>query len=158
MTPDDLIMKLDYSQEFFERSTSTLTEDDADFRPTPELMTPPQIIAHVAITNDWFTDAAFVNEDGFSMDFEALDKEALAFTSIDEARKRLSASYDRTREFVRSSSEEALAAKLPLGPIMGGRPKWSAILGIEEHTSHHRGQLTVYARLREKVPPMPYMA
>jgi uncharacterized damage-inducible protein DinB len=33
-----------------------------------------------------------------------------------------------------------------------------AIFGaITDHTAHHRGALTVYARLNGIVPPMPYM-
>ena len=40
---------------------------------------------------------------------------------------------------------------------MGGLPR-SAIFGaITDHTAHHRGALTVYARLLGKTPPMPYM-
>ena len=29
--------------------------------------------------------------------------------------------------------------------------------GITDHTAHHRGALTVYARVQGIVPPMPYM-
>jgi uncharacterized damage-inducible protein DinB len=40
---------------------------------------------------------------------------------------------------------------------MGGLPKKSIFGGITDHTAHHRGALTVYARLKGIVPPMPYM-
>jgi uncharacterized damage-inducible protein DinB len=39
---------------------------------------------------------------------------------------------------------------------MGGAPKRAVISGIVDHTAHHRGSLAVYARLRGKVPTMPY--
>jgi uncharacterized damage-inducible protein DinB len=39
---------------------------------------------------------------------------------------------------------------------MGGQPRHSIIGALIDHTAHHRGALTVYARLLSKVPPMPY--
>ena len=35
-------------------------------------------------------------------------------------------------------------------------PRLGVVSGIVDHTAHHRGSLAVYARLRGKVPPMPY--
>ena len=40
---------------------------------------------------------------------------------------------------------------------MGGQPVSDVFWGLVDHTAHHRGALTVYARLLGKVPPMPYM-
>ena len=45
---------------------------------------------------------------------------------------------------------------LPEGPIMGGLPRMAIFGAITDHTAHHRGALTVYARLQGVVPPMPY--
>ena len=39
---------------------------------------------------------------------------------------------------------------------MGGVPRAAILSGITDHTAHHRGALTVYARLLGKTPPMPY--
>jgi len=36
-------------------------------------------------------------------------------------------------------------------------PRMAMIGAITDHTAHHRGALTVYARLNQVVPPMPYM-
>ena len=44
-----------------------------------------------------------------------------------------------------------------LGQIMGGAPRMAVISAITDHTAHHRGALTVYARMNTIVPPMPYM-
>jgi len=46
---------------------------------------------------------------------------------------------------------------MPEGPVLGGAPRIAIVSGITDHTAHHRGALTVYARLSGKVPPMPYM-
>jgi uncharacterized damage-inducible protein DinB len=40
---------------------------------------------------------------------------------------------------------------------MGGLPRYAIVSALTDHTAHHRGALTVYARLLGLVPPMPYM-
>ena len=40
---------------------------------------------------------------------------------------------------------------------IGGIPRIAIIGSITDHTAHHRGALSVYARLNGVVPPMPYM-
>ena len=41
-------------------------------------------------------------------------------------------------------------------PILGARPRYELIEALVDHSAHHRGALTVYARLAGKVPEMPY--
>jgi uncharacterized damage-inducible protein DinB len=40
---------------------------------------------------------------------------------------------------------------------MGGLPRCTILNALTDHTAHHRGALSVYARLLGLVPPMPYM-
>ena len=54
-------------------------------------------------------------------------------------------------------SDEEWVAPLAPGPIMGGLPRFTIFGALTDHSAHHRGALTVYARLLGKVPPMPYM-
>lgn len=151
-----LIASLEGSQAYFNRSAGTLTVEDSAFKPTEDCMTVAGQVSHIATTIDWFIDGA-LSDEGFNMDFEALDKEAMKVTSLDEARARLDESYRRALNLLRTKSEDFWASSLPEGPVMGGLPKATVIPGIVEHTAHHRGVLTVYARLLKKVPPMPYM-
>ena len=147
---------LNTTKEWFDRSTRTLTEDDSTFAPVEGSFTTAQQVAHVAQTIDWFLEGAFRPE-GFSMDFEALDSEVRKVESLAAAREWLdracAAAIDKTSSF----SEEDLAQPLPEGPIMGGMPRYSIFDSIRDHTAHHRGALTVHARLRGQVPTMPYM-
>ena len=54
-------------------------------------------------------------------------------------------------------SDAELMAPIADGPIMGGAPRMAIVNGITDHTAHHRGALTVYARVSGIVPPNPYM-
>ncbi len=150
-----LTKELEKSREFFDRSTRELKEEDSGFKPTPEMMTAAQQIAHNAHTIHWFLDGAF-SPTGFDMDFEKHGKELAKVSSITAARAELDKAYRRAMQELneRPASEwtEVMADKV----IMPGAPRFSVISAIVEHTSHHRGALSVYTRLVGKVPPMPY--
>jgi len=151
----DFAKQLLASKQFFERSTSILEEADSGFRPRQEVMTVAQQVAHTAQTLDWFIEGAS-QSGGFDLDFQKHAKALEAVTSLAAARLALEAAYANAILFLRSRSPEELAKPLPPGPVMGGEPISEIVWSMVEHTAHHRGVLTVYARLLGKVPPMPY--
>ena len=144
------------TRDFFNRSTRNLTEELSGFAPAPGLMTTAQQVAHAAQTIDWFLEGAFRPE-GFSMDFEGLAKDVAAVTSLGVARAWFEKSVAAASAAIGSKSDAELLTPLPAGPIMGGLPRISIIGAITDHTAHHRGVLTLHARLNGIVPPMPYM-
>jgi uncharacterized damage-inducible protein DinB len=152
---DDLANQLLASEDFFDRSTRVLDETDSEFRPREGMMSVAQQVAHTAQTLDWFIEGASRSE-GFDLDFAKHAKDLEGVTSLAAAREMLAAAYANAIQFLRSRSPEDLAAPLPPGPVMGGQPIGDVVWAMIEHTAHHRGALTVYSRLLEKVPPMPY--
>lgn len=152
----DLAQDLDNIKEYFDRSTRNLTEEDSGFAPAEGTFTAAQQVAHVAQTVEWFFDGAF-NPDGFSMDWEGMDREVRAVKSLAEARRWLERAFAAGKAAIAAHAPSEWEAPLPPGPIMGGAPRFAILGAIRDHTAHHRGALTVYARLRGKVPPMPYM-
>lgn len=157
MNPQVFAAQVKSIKEFFDRSTRCLTEEHSSYKPTDGMMTVAQQVAHVAQTFDWFIEGAFHREDGFDMDFENHMKPVLATTSLAAARAWLDKSCQRAIDEIGSKSMDELMAPLPPGPVMGGEPKLAIVGGIDDHTAHHRGALTVYSRLLGLVPPMPYM-
>jgi uncharacterized damage-inducible protein DinB len=150
------LMELESAHEFFNRSTRNLTEAQSTFAPAPGMMTAAQQVAHVAQTVDWFLEGAFRPE-GFDMDFEAQGKALAACGSLEKARAWFERAMAAAKAKVGSLSDADLLVRLPEGPIMGGAPRIAIFGAITDHTAHHRGALTVYARLNGIVPPMPYM-
>jgi len=140
------------SKDFFDWSTRVLEEADSDFRPTPEMMTAAQQVAHVAQTLDWFVDGA-TRPEGFDLDFAAHAAALAKVTSLSAARAALDTAYARAIQFCQTND---LSRPLPAGPVMGGQPVGEVVWAMVEHTAHHRGALSVYSRLRGKTPPMPY--
>ena len=151
-----LLGELNEAQEYFDRSTRALTEDDSGYAPVGGTFTAAQHVAHAAQTIDWFVEGAF-GPTGFSLEFEALDRQVRKVTSLDAARVWFERAVEKARQAIESTSDEDWSHPLPDGPILGGRPRAAIFGAIADHTAHHRGALTVYARLRGKTPPMPYM-
>ena len=156
MVAEQMVKEIRMTEEFFNRSTDWITEDDAGFAPVEGVMTTAQQIAHVAQTIEWFVEGGSRPE-GFDMDFEKHAAAIAPIETVAEAREWYAKAVTQFADYVGGLSDEELYAPLPEGPVMGGVPKIAIIGSVSEHTAHHRGALTVYARLRGKTPKMPYM-
>ncbi len=156
MDPKTCAQQLASTKDWFDRSTRALTEEDSTFAPAKDAMTTAQQVAHVAQTVDWFVEGAFRPE-GFDMDFEAAAEEMVAIDSLAKAREWLDRAFAAAIDNISSRSAQEMTKRLPEGPVMGGAPRFAIIGGIQDHTAHHRGALTVYARMQGHTPPMPYM-
>lgn len=113
-------------------------------------------LAHVAHTIDWFVEGASRPE-GFDQNWEEQARITSSYTSIEKARAWFERAVAAASAMVASMSDADLLMPMPDGPIMGGAPRIAIFGAICDHTAHHRGALTVYARLNGIVPPMPYM-
>ena len=149
------VAELSSAQEYFNRSTRNLSEAHSSALPAEGMMTAAQQVAHAAQTVEWFMEGAFRPE-GFNLDFEALAKAIQACTSLAAARDWFERAMAAAKQRVATLTDAELLAPLPEGPIMGGVPRMAIFGAITDHTAHHRGALTVYARLQGLVPPMPY--
>lgn len=150
----DLAIQLETSHKYIRSTISIFEEEDAGFAPQPELYTVAGHIAHAADSVEWFVEGAFGK--GWNMDFEGLIAAARAVETLEEATAWLDRAFETAIATFKAASDEELAATIPDERIMGGAPR-SAIVGpIVDHTAHHRGALTVYARLLGKVPKMIY--
>jgi uncharacterized damage-inducible protein DinB len=138
----------------FERTISCFREKDASFAAAPGLFSVAQHIAHAAQTIEWFLEGAF-RPQGMNMDFEGLETEVRLIEELEDALAWWNSAWDEALESVGNTAPEAWTEAIR-GEIMGGEPRYAIIAGIVDHTAHHRGALSVYARLLELEPPMPY--
>jgi uncharacterized damage-inducible protein DinB len=155
MAKEALLGQIAAVQEYFDRSTRVLEEKDSGFAPKEGMFTAAQVVAHVAQTVEWFIQGALA-AGGFDLDFERLDKQVRAVTSLGSARAWMERACAAAKAAIEAHGEAEWAQPLPPGPIMGGLPRLAIFGALMDHTAHHRGALTVYSRLLGKVPPMPY--
>jgi len=149
------LAELNAAHDYFNRSTRNLTEAHSTVTPAPGMMSAAQQVAHTAQTVEWFLSGAFRPE-GFDTNFEAHAKVVQACTSLGAARAWFEKAMAAAKATVASKSDADLMAALPPGPIMGGLPRMAVFGALTDHTAHHRGALTVYARVCGVVAPMPY--
>ena len=90
------------------------------------------------------------------MDFEGLIAAARAVETLAEAVAWLDRTFDQAIATFKAASDEDLAAPIPDERIMPGASRSAIVVPFVDHTAHHRGALTVYARLLGKVPKMMY--
>lgn len=144
------------TKQFFDRSTACLDESDAGFAPAAGMFSAAQQVAHVAQTVDWFREGAF-SPKGFDMDFPGLEAKVRKVTSLAAARTWYDEACARLMRALKDRPAADWFVPIPKDTIMGGAPRVAIIDALADHTGHHRGALTVYARLRGKAPAMPYM-
>lgn len=149
-----LVAQLQTSLKYMKTTVSAFDEGDSGFAPQPELYTVAGHIAHAADSVDWFVEGAF--GDGWNMNFEGLIAAARGVTSLDDANAWLERAYAAAIAAIEAAPDEVLLAPIPDERIMRGAPRAAIVGAIVDHTAHHRGALTVYARLLGKVSPMPY--
>lgn len=152
---EQLAQELQNVRKYFERSTSVLEESDGTFAPQPGMFTIAQHVYHVAQTINWAVAGAF--GEGWDLDFEQHERETREIVSLTEARAAFARAMENAQVVLQSQSEGSLNNCFsPDDPIMPGQPRSGLVGIISDHTAHHRGALTVYIRLLDKVPPVPY--
>jgi uncharacterized damage-inducible protein DinB len=153
MVKQSMIEQLKTQQSFLMNTISCFSEDDSSFKPKDELFTVAQHLGHTAETITWFFEGAFGK--GFDMNFENYEEKMKKYTSFNECVELYNKNTNDAIAKIESLSEEELYAPIE-GEIMKGAPKLAIIYGLGDHTAHHRGALSVYARLLDKTPKMPY--
>jgi uncharacterized damage-inducible protein DinB len=152
-----LLHEVQSSRAFFEHVLSVFTEEDSNFAPFPGGFTVAQQVAHTAQTLLWLIEGA-ESPDGFDMEFEAHYREVVAVKSLEQAKRMLAENHAKVLAWIENSSEEDLLQPIAAGPIMPGEPRLKVLWGVVDHSAHHRGALTVYARALGRTAPMPYEA
>ncbi len=150
----DLAAQLETSHGYIRKTISIFEEEDAGFAPQPELYTVAGHIAHAADSVEWFVEGAFGG--GWNMDFEGLIAAARGVETLEEAVAWLDRAFEKAVATLEAASDEKLAETIPDERIMPGASRSAVVGPIVDHTAHHRGALTVYARLLGKVPKMMY--
>ena len=134
----------DYTKEYLD----AMPEDGYAFKPTPDIRSFAEQMLHLTAANFLFGSRVFGSTNPYQgKNLEKMDelKSKAACTKI------VMESYD----FVIAGLKGTTDAKLDEKIVAGGynRPK-AMMLGMAfEHQTHHRGQTTIYLRLKGVTPP-----
>jgi uncharacterized damage-inducible protein DinB len=133
-----------YTLEYLNAST----DEVINFKPTPEMRTFGQQMLHLAEAN--YGLAAAASGKTSPVAFGALEKSD-KFNTKDAVTKEVIASYDFVIAAVKEMTEPKMGEMVKIFNFDLSRG--AALEKTFEHQTHHRGQTTVYLRLKGIAPP-----
>lgn len=134
----------DYTKEYLD----AMPEAGVNFKPTPEIRSFAEQMLHLAAGNySIISRATGVANPMQGKNLEKMEelktKEALA--------KSVGESYDFVISTIKALPEAKLDEKVAFAGV--NRPRSNILAGLFEHQTHHRGQTTIYLRLKGVTPP-----
>lgn len=134
----------DYTKEYLD----AMPEDGINFKPTPDIRSFAEQMLHLATAHYFFAARIFgVANPMQGKNLEKMDE----FKNKAALTKAVMESYD----FMINSIKAQTDAKLDERMVQAGvnRPKTALVAAAFEHQTHHRGQTTIYLRLKGVTPP-----
>lgn len=121
-----------------------MPEEKYNYKPTEREMTFAEQLLHIKGNMDWLSTSYFRNE---SFDKKKDENNY----SKDEIIVMLEKSFDAVYEIIKNTNSDSLNEKVEF--FAGPKSKLQILNLLQDHVSHHRGQLIVYLNLNEIKPP-----
>ena len=143
-TIDAFIEKWQNSKTYLMDIAKAMPEDKYNFKPTEREMSFGEQLLHIKENIDWLSTSYFTNED--------FDKKKDESTySKQEIISMLEKSFDNVSEIIKETKPESLNEKVEF--FAGPKTRLQILNLLQDHVTHHRGQLIVYLNLNEITPP-----
>lgn len=136
--------KWENSKNYLLEIAKAMPEDKYDFRPTEREMSFGEQLLHIKGNMDWLGTTYFT-----SKKFDKTKDENVY--SKDEIILMLEESFNHVTEIIKSTKPESLNEKAEF--FAGPKTRLQIMNLLQDHVSHHRGQLIVYLNLNEITPP-----
>jgi uncharacterized damage-inducible protein DinB len=145
------------------KNTITLAEeipaDKYDFRPTPDVRSVGEQLAHITVSSRWQIDihgerVAFVDFPTFTKRLAQAAAQEQALRTKDEILAALREDGDAFASFLERADDEMLQEEVGFPPPVQPptKTRFELLLGAKEHEMHHRAQLMLVQRMLGIVP------
>ena len=141
---DVFLEKWQNSKTYLIEIAKAMPEDKYNYKPTEREMTFAQQLLHIKGNMDWLSTTYFTDE---KFD-KKKDEKSYSKTEIISM---LEKSFDKVYEIIKSTNPENLNEKVDF--FAGPKSKLQILNLLQDHVSHHRGQLIVYLNLNGIKPP-----
>lgn len=121
-----------------------MPEENYSFKPTEREMSFGDQLLHIKGNMDWLSTSYFTNETF------AKKKETKTYTK-EEIISMLEKSFDAVYDIIKNTPADKLKEKVDF--FAGEKTKLQILNLLQDHVTHHRGQLIVYLNLKEVTPP-----
>ncbi len=145
---DSLVREWTRARDYTKEYLDAMPDDGINFKPTAEIRSFAEQMLHLSNANYNFAARAFgVDNPMQGKRLEQLDelktKSALTKTVID--------SYDFMINTIKAQTDAKLDEQIAFAGM--NRPKSAVLAASFEHQTHHRGQTTIYLRMKGVKPP-----
>ncbi|MEL4306930.1 DinB family protein [Joostella sp. CR20] len=134
--------KWENSKTYLLNIAQLMPEENYDFRPTEREMSFKEQLLHIQQNINWLGKTYFNAE---------INTETTKPLSKEELLASISNSFDAVNTAVQNTSEENLKNKVDF--FAGEKTKLQILNLLQDHVTHHRGQLIVYLNLNAIKPP-----
>lgn len=143
ITPKDAFLeKWRNSKEYLLGIAEAMPEEAYDFKPTERQMTFAEQLIHITKNMEWLSSSYFGKEEA-EVSILKNEKERII--------RNISNSFDAVYDTIKNTPDEALEETVEF--FAGPKSKLQILNLLQDHVTHHRGQLIVYLNLNEIEPP-----
>ena len=136
--------KWENSKNYLVGIAEVMPEEDYKFSPTERQMSFQEQLMHIKGNMDWLSTTYFTENEFKKGDSEIPETK-------EETIALISAAFDATSEIIKNTSEESLEETVDF--FAGPKSKLQVLNLLQDHVTHHRGQLIVYLNLKNVSPP-----
>ena len=137
------LLKWENSKNYLLEIAEAMPEANYNFKPTERQMSFKEQLLHIRQNMVWLSETYFMENVEKSKNTEPNTKE--------EILTHLAASFNRVSEIIKTVSNEDLSVEVEF--FAGPKSKLQILNLLQDHVTHHRGQLIVYLNLNNIQPP-----
>ncbi|GGK39012.1 MULTISPECIES: DinB family protein [Flavobacteriaceae] len=137
------LIKWENSKNYLLEMAEAMPEANYNFKPTERQMSFKEQLLHIRQNMMWLSETYFMKDGEKSKKIEPNSKEEII--------THLTASFNRVSEIIKTISNEDLSVEVDF--FAGPKSKLQILNLLQDHVTHHRGQLIVYLNLNNIQPP-----
>jgi len=137
------LLKWENSKNYLLEIAENMPEANYNFKPTERQMSFKEQLLHIRQNMVWLSETYFMKEGEKSEKIEPKTKEEII--------THLSASFNSVSEIIKTISNKDLTLQVDF--FAGPKSKLQILNLLQDHVTHHRGQLIVYLNLNSIQPP-----
>ena len=134
--------KWENSKNYLIEVIQAMPEEDFGFKPTDRQMSFEEQLQHIQGNIDWLTATYFEKKEAQVSEAEGKKEQLI---------ESLTNSFDNTKEIIANTPEEKLSETISF--FAGPKTRLQILNLLQDHLTHHRGQLIVYLNLKGIEPP-----
>lgn len=138
------LLKWENSKNYLLEIAEAMPEEKFDFKPTDREMSFGEQLLHISENMLWLSESYLTGED-------FVKSEKIKPTGKTEILKNLGMEFDKVSEIVKIVSLDDLSKEVAF--FNGPKTKLQILNLLQDHVTHHRGQLVVYLNLNNVTPP-----